>query len=154
MGCTGAAGDDEQLPTPPPPKCAGALKKFDSVSPAPAPAVLPRAEASASPRRLRPPAAGRICGRRGRRGRVTGVGRRLREESRSYETILRHCEGAWQRRHLPVGCPPPPRQGERIWRVLYDDDGQDYDTPERFLSCIVVGAVVEAAPEAFGHDPE
>ena len=38
-----------------------------------------------------------------------------------------------------MGCPPP-KPGERIWRVLYDDDGQDYDTPERFLSCIVVGA--------------
>ena len=72
---------------------------------------------------------------------------------------------------LPEGCPPP-AEGERIWRVLYDDDKDDYDTPERFLSFVappprapvpapcaggggrvVVGAVVEAAPEAFGHEP-
>ncbi len=33
---------------------------------------------------------------------------------------------------FPVGCPPP-ATGERIWRVLYDDDGEEYDTPERFL---------------------
>ena len=33
---------------------------------------------------------------------------------------------------FPVGCPPP-ATGEHIWRVLYDDDGEEYDTPERFL---------------------
>ena len=33
---------------------------------------------------------------------------------------------------FPVGCPSP-GTGERIWRVLYDDDGEEYDTPERFL---------------------
>ena len=59
---------------------------------------------------------------------------------------------------LPVGCPPP-AEGERIWRVFYADDREDYDTPERFLDFVAppgrvfIGAVVEAAPQAFGHDP-
>ena len=62
--------------------------------------------------------------RRGRRGRVTGVGRRLREESRSYETILRHCEGAWQRRHFAGGLPAAGGGRTYLARVLRRRQGR------------------------------
>ena len=70
--------------------------------PAPAPAVLP---APSPPRAPSPPAAGRICVGAvvAAESQVWGAG--FGEESRSYETILRHCEGARQRRHFAGGLP-------------------------------------------------
>ena len=109
-----------------PHRALGRRRRRPRSSPAPAPAVLP---APSPPRAPSPPAAGRICAARSSRP-SPGVGRRPRGKW----ATKRYCGTVKARGNgdiLPVGCPPP-KPGERIWRVLYDDDGQDWDTPGRF----------------------
>ena len=105
-----------QLPTPPPPAAPAPV-----VSPAPAPAVLP---APSPPRAPSPPAAGRICVGAvvAAESQVWGAG--FVKESRSYEAIPRHCEGARQRRYFAGGLPAAGGGRTYLARVLRRRQGR------------------------------
>ena len=110
------------------------------VSPAPAPAEPPRVPLD-SPLPL-PPASSlltllteRICvgtiveasPHLWGRGFVTRVGPKVR-----YRGIVVEHDS---RNRLPVGCSPPVL-GEHVWCVRYDDDGEVWASPDRFLSIV------------------
>jgi hypothetical protein len=102
-----------------------------STTPAPAPAVSPSpAPAPCAPAPDEPIQIGMVVEAPPN---VWGPGfvARYGPNARYRGTVLARDSGE----KLPIGCPTP-MPGERIWLVRYDDDWEEWATPERFLRIV------------------